>query len=68
MKRENVKVGQFIKVKSTSDTFLQRYVGSYGTVVEVEPANYKGVYTVKVQYPDGSLDWGSHVDIKPIKV
>ena len=68
MKLKNVKVGQFIKVKSTSDTFMHRYVGSYGTVVEVEPANYKGVYTVKVRYPDGSYGWGSHTDIKPIKV
>ena len=68
MKLKNVKVGQFIKVKSTSDTFMHQYVGSYGTVVQVEPLKYSGQLTVKVRYPDGVFDWGNHEDIKPIKV
>lgn len=68
MKFKNVKVGQFIKVKSTTDTFMHRHVGAYGTVVVVEPNTYTGVYTVKVRFPDGSYDWGNHEDIKPIKL
>ena len=68
MKHKNVKVGQFIKVKSTASTFLHKYVGSYGTVVLVEDVSYTGQLTVKVRYPDGVWDWGSHEDIKPIKV
>lgn len=68
MKLKNVKVGQFIKVKSTADSFLHKYVGSYGTVVQVEDSTYTGYLTVKVRYPDGAFDWGSHKDIKPIKV
>ena len=68
MKLKNVKVGQFVKVKSTASTFDHRYVGSYGTVVEVEDSTYEGELTVKVRYPDGVLDWGNHEDIKPIKV
>ena len=68
MKLKNVKVGQFVKVKSTASTFDHRYVGSYGTVVEVEDSTYEGELTVKVRYPDGVLDWGNHEDIKPIKL
>lgn len=68
MKHKNVKVGQFVKVKSTSDTFMHRYVGSYGTIVRVEDDDYIGYLTVRVRFPDGSYDWGSHKDIKPIKV
>ena len=68
MKLENVKVGQFVKVKSTADSFKHKYVGSYGTVVAVEPSTYTGHLTVKVRYPDGVLDWGNHEDIKPIKM
>ena len=68
MKLENVKVGQFIKVENTADSFLHEYTGSYGTVVEVEPSTYTGYLTVKVRYPDGVFDWGNHEDIKPIKV
>ena len=48
MKLENVKVGQFIKVKNTADSFKHKYVGSYGTVVAVEPSTYTGHLTVKV--------------------
>ena len=68
MKLKNVKVGQFIKVKSTSDTFAYQYAGSYGTVIRVEDDTYEGDLTVKVRFPDGSTDWGNHEDIKPIKV
>lgn len=68
MKHKNVKVGQFIKVKSTATTFLHRYVGFYGTVVQVESLDYSGNLTVKVRYPDGVFDWGNHEDIKPIKL
>ena len=68
MKLKNVKVGQFVKVKNTSDTFMHRYVGSYGTVKYVEDDTYTGVLTVKVLFPDGGIDWGNHEDIKPIKV
>lgn len=68
MKLKNVKVGQFIKVKSTASSFLHKYVGSYGTVVYVESLDYSGDLTVKVRYPDGVFDWGNHEDIKPIKV
>lgn len=68
MKLKNVKRGQFIKVKNTADSFLHKYVGSYGTVVQVEPSTYTGYLTVKVRYPDGVFDWGNHEDIKPIKV
>ena len=67
MKLKNVKVGQFIKVKSTASSALHKYVGSYGTVVYVEDATYPGDLTVKVRYPDGTLDWVNHEDIKPIK-
>ena len=48
MKLENVKIGKFIKVKNTADSFLHKYIGSYGTVVEVEPSTYTGYLTVKV--------------------
>ena len=68
MKLENVKVGQFVKVKSTADSFKQRYIGSYGIVQDVEPDTYTGVLTVKVLFPDEEHDWGNHEDIKPIKV
>ena len=68
MKLKNVKVGQFVKVKSTSDTFVDQYVGSYGTVIRVEDDTYEGDLTVKVRFPDGGIDWGNHEDIKPIKV
>ncbi len=68
MKLKNVKVGQFIKVKSTASTFDHRYVGSYGTAVEVENVRYTGNLSVKVRFPDGSYDWGNHEDIKSIKV
>lgn len=68
MKLKNVKVGQFVKVKSTADSFLRKYVGSYGTVLQVEDATYNGHLTVKVKYTDGQIDWGNHEDIKPIKV
>ena len=68
MKHKNVKVGQFIKVKSTASSFLRKYVGSYGTVVQVESLDYLGDITVKVRFPDGLYDWGNHEDIKPIKV
>lgn len=68
MKLKNVKVGQFVKVKSTADSFRHEYVGSYGTVIEVEDSTYGGDLTVKVRFPDGQLDWGNHEDIKPIKV
>lgn len=68
MKLKNVKVGQFVKVKSTSDSFIHRYVGAYGTVVRVEDASYTDDLTVKVRFPDGGADWGNHEDIKPIKV
>ena len=68
MKLENVKVGQFVKVKSTADSFKQRYIGAYGTVTRVEDASYTGALTVRVQFPDGGTSWGNHGDIKPIKV
>lgn len=68
MKLKNVKRGQFVKVKSTASAFAHKYVGAYGTVVEVEPSTYTGCLTVKVRFPDGGIDWGSHEDIKPIKV
>lgn len=68
MKHKNVKVGQFIKVKSTATTFQHRHVGSYGTVVQVESLDYSGHLTVKVRFPDGDTDWGNHGNIKPIKV
>lgn len=68
MKLKNVKVGQFVKVKSTADSFRHEYVGSYGTVILVEDDTYDGYLTVKVRFPDGSIDWGNHEDIKPIKV
>ena len=67
MKLKNVKVGQFVKVKSTASTFAQQCIGAYGTVVRVEDATYTGVLTVKVRFPDGSCDWGNHEDIKPVK-
>ena len=68
MKLENVKVGQFIKVKSTADSFSHQYVGSYGTVIQVEDATYDGNLTVQVRFSSGGIDWGNHEDIKPIKL
>ena len=68
MKLKNVKVGQLVKVKSTSDTFNHQYAGSYGTVIQVENATYDGDLTVKVRYLAGGVDWGNHEDIKPIKM
>lgn len=68
MKLKNVKVGQFVKVKSTASTFKHQHIGAYGTVVYVESLDYSGALTVKVQFQDGLYDWGSHKDIKPIKV
>ena len=67
MKLKNVKVGQFVKVKSTADSFKQRYIGAYGTVTHVEYATYTGVLTVHIQFQDGGTDWGNHKDIKPVK-
>lgn len=68
MKHKNVKVGQFVKVKSTASTFAHKYVGAYGTVIRVEDAFYTGDLTVRVRFPDGGTDWGNHEDIKPIKL
>ena len=68
MKLKNVKVGQFVKVKSTADSFRHEYVGSYGTVVQVKDSTYNGYLPVKVRFPDGDTDWGNHEDIKPIKL
>ena len=68
MKLKNVKVGQFIKVKSTASTFEHRHIGAYGTVVKVEDDAYRGYLSVRVRFPDGLYDWGSHKDIKPIKL
>ena len=56
MKLKNVKVGQFIKVKSTASTFEHQHIGAYGTVVEVEDITYAGVFSVKVRFTDGSYD------------
>ena len=67
MKLKNVKVGQSVKVKSTSSTFIYKYIGAYGTVVSVEDSTYKGDLTVQVRFSDGDSDWGSHEDIKPVK-
>lgn len=67
MKLKNVKVGQFIKVKSATSTFEHQYIGSYGTVVYIEDVAYEGDLTVRVQFPDGDCDWGNHKDIKPVK-
>ena len=55
MKLKNVKVGQFIKVKSTASTFNHQYIGAYGTVKYIEDDSYTGCLTVKVQFPDGLL-------------
>ena len=68
MKLENVKVGQFVKVKSTASTFEHKYVGAYGTVARVEDSTYTGTLTVRVRFPDGGTDWGNHEDIKPVKL
>ena len=68
MKLKNVKVGQFVKVKSIASYFKHKYVGAYGTVVCVEDDTYTGVLTVKILFPDGGIDWGNHEDIKPIKL
>ena len=68
MKLKNVKAGQTVKVKSTNSHFIKLYVGSYGTVVQVEDASYNGYLTVCVRFPGGGTDWGSHKDIKPIKL
>ena len=67
MKLKNVKVGQFVKVKSTASTFEHKYVGAYGTVVRVEDSTYTGTLTVRVRFSDGLYDWGNHEDIKPVK-
>lgn len=68
MKLKNVKVGQFIKVKSTASTFEHNHIGAYGTVIRVEDASYTGDLTVRVRFQDGGLDWGNHEDIKSIKL
>ena len=68
MKLKNVKVGQFVKVKSTASTFEHQHIGAYGTVVKLEDDDYRGYLTVRVRFPDGSYAWGNHEDIKPIKM
>ena len=67
MKLENVKVGQFVKVKSTASTFTHKYVGAYGTVEHIGDDTYTGELTVYIRFPDGGTDWGNHEDIKPVK-
>lgn len=70
MKLKNVKVGQVVKVKKTLHTtdimatFSPNSVGLRGTVVCVEPVDYKYDLTVCVTFPDGITDWGNHEDIK----
>ena len=67
MKLKNVKVGQFVKVKSTASTFVRKYIGAYGTVVSVEDVTYRGYLTVCVRFSDWECIWGNHKDIKPVK-
>lgn len=73
MKLKNVKVGQTVKVKKTlhttaiTGTFLPNAVGLIGTVVSVEPVDYKYNLSVCITFPDGVTDWGNHKDIKLIE-
>lgn len=73
MKLKNVKVGQTVKVKKTLHTtdimatFSQNTVGLIGTVMRVEPVDYKYDLTVCITLPDGATDWGNHKDIKLIE-
>lgn len=68
MKLKNVAVGQSVKVKRTASTFEHQHIGAYGTVVSVDNDAYTGYLTVRVRFQDGLYDWGSHKDIKPIKL
>ena len=67
MKLENVKVGTKVRVKTaptrSSLDFYMRYWGSVGTVIE--PPNSGG--DVKVEFRDGSTDFGHYSNLKRIK-
>ena len=54
MKLKNVKVGQFVKVKSTASTFEHQHIGAYGTIVRVEDDDYRGYLTVRVRFSEVS--------------
>lgn len=67
MKLENVKVGTKVRVKTemNEDTlaFYLRHRGSVGTVIEAPD----GDGDVRVEFSDGSDDWGHHSNLKRIK-
>lgn len=66
MKLKNVKVGQTVKIRKSNEHFYPRNIGEVGLVIEVEPTDYDGDLTVKLQLSDDT-DWGNHTDIKLIE-
>ena len=67
MKLENVKVGTKVRVKTEMHrgvlNFYKRYWGTVGTVIEAPDEDGD----VKVEFSDGSTDFGHHSTLKRIK-
>lgn len=67
MKLENVKVGTKVRVKlqqSDSTTrFYSRYCGVVGIIISPPDEDYD----VKVEFSDGTTDFGHHSNLKRIK-
>lgn len=67
MKLENVKVGTKVRVKTGMNagtlSFYTRHRGSVGTVIEAPDEDGD----VRVEFSDGSTDWGHYSNLKRIK-
>lgn len=67
MKLENVKVGTKVRVKTEMNedvlSFFARHRGSVGTVIEAPDEDGD----VEVEFSDGSVDIGHHINLKRIK-
>jgi hypothetical protein len=70
MKHKNVQVGQRVIVKRSTSEYWDtagRHIGKEFTVGEVEPLDYPGEGTVRLENAGGHGFWCNHKDIKLVR-
>lgn len=61
MKVKNLVIGLRVQVKREHTAFFSCYAGKLGTIVDIDiPSGLD----VRVEFDDGSFDWGNHKGIK----
>ena len=66
MKVKNLVIGLRVQVKSGNhEGFFGSNTGKLGTIVDIDVPSY---LDVKIQYDDGTLEWGNHKGIKRASV